>query len=337
MSISIVFARALLAKAQEHGGDTDALLRRCGLEPDRLSDSHATTSLEENCALTEEVMALTNDPGLGLTIGATAPGHMLQVIGLLLGTCRTLREAFASFKQYAALLDDGPRWGLEEVGDTATFTGEPAYQLGSFTRAAMEFALAMTFRLGQQFVGPHAQASYVHCQHAEPEYARRYRELFQCPVEFVQPRYALVFPRAYLDRAQPHADQIVHAELKRAADDMLIARLQTSRLSERVRVHIRHESRFLEIGQDAIAERLGYSLRTLRRRLHEEGTSLSDLREQARCEAACASLRRVDGSVRRTAELVGFSEVSAFHRAFKRWTGRTPAEFRAGVRSVQQR
>jgi AraC-like DNA-binding protein len=335
MSISIVFARELLAQAQQSGGDTDALLRRCGLEPERLSDCNAVLSLEEHCALAGEVMALTNDPGLGLTIGASAPSRMLQVMGLLISSCRTLRQAFETFRQYAALLDDGPRWELEESGDMARFTCVPAFQLGAFTRAAMEFSLVMTLRIGQQFVGTSARPLHVQCQHAEPEYGQRYRDLFCCPVHFSQPRYALVFPRAYLDREQHHGDAIMHAELARIADEMLIARTRVTRLSERVRVHIRQDPRFWESDQQGMASRLGLSLRTLRRRLRNEGTSLSGLRQQARCHAACESLRRIDGSVRRTAELVGFSEVSAFHRAFKRWTGRTPAEYRARSGNLQ--
>ncbi|HEX5659021.1 MAG TPA: AraC family transcriptional regulator [Polyangiales bacterium] len=338
MSISIVFARALLAEVRERSGasDGDALLRRCGIEPERLAVSHAAMTLEECAALIAEVVELTKDPGLGLTVGASAPKAMLQVLGHLLCARRTVRDAFDSFQRYSTLLDGGVEWALEESGDTAAFIGMPPFQLGAYVRTAMEFSLAMAFRFGQQFAGPQARALSVQFRHAEPPYAQRYRDFFGCAVQFEQARYALVFPRAYLDRPQPHADAVMHVELERLADEMLVLRAQTDRISERVRMHIRHQPRFPNVDYGQLAARMGTSLRTLRRRLRAEGTSLSTLVTEARCEVACETLSRTDRSVRRTAQLLGFSEPSSFYRAFKRWTGTTPLEFRRDARVTQR-
>jgi AraC-like DNA-binding protein len=77
-----------------------------------------------------------------------------------------------------------------------------------------------------------------------------------------------------------------------------------------------------------VARSFGLTLRTLRRRLANEGHSLSELFDEARCRVACGALTREEVSLSEVAEMVGFSEVSAFFRAFRRWTGRTPGEYR---------
>ena len=90
------------------------------------------------------------------------------------------------------------------------------------------------------------------------------------------------------------------------------------------------------ITAERVARCFGLTLRTLRRRLANEGYALSTLIDEARCRVACDALLREELSLPAVAEMVGFSEASAFFRAFKRWTGRTPGEFRRGAEQSEE-
>jgi AraC-like DNA-binding protein len=203
---------------------------------------------------------------------------------------------------------------------------QPALQLGDSTRFLVEATLALTARIGNHFISGQERVLEVHFQHASPSYASRYDQVFGCPVLFKQTKNALVFPRSALDVPQLHADSTVRAVLRDAAERLLQERSQQS-AAERVRTLLRWENNLATIDIDRIARHLGMSARALRRRLGAEGAPLSSLIDEARCQVACRELRRPDSTIKETAELLGFSEPSAFHRAFKRWTGRTPAEF----------
>src|ERR1700712_4283949 len=114
MSISIIFARGILSEVQRRGLDGQALLRRCNIEQSRLADLRETMSSSETELLTREAMTLTGDPGLGLTVGQTAPESMMQVFGHLVLAQRTIRESFAMLERYTKLLADGLHWSLTE-------------------------------------------------------------------------------------------------------------------------------------------------------------------------------------------------------------------------------
>jgi AraC-like DNA-binding protein len=327
MGISVIFARGLVAEVENRGLDPQELLERSHIDGTRLTDLRETLSIEEADLLTRNAMSMTDDPGLGLAIGAHAPENMLQVFGHLLLAQSTIREAFAALRRYSSLLAEGPTWGLVERAEVAMFTFEPALQLGDSTRCGVDYTLAMTAKMGQHFSPQGAQLREVHVQHAAPTYASRYHEVFMCPVRFEMPTNALVFPREYIDRPQPHADDTVRTVLRETAERLLQERAQSRSVAQRVRTLLRYERDLSGVNVDRIARHVGLSARALRRRLGSEGAPLSTLVDEARCRIACHELRRPDNTIKATAEMLGFSEPSAFHRAFKRWTGRTPAEY----------
>ena len=132
-----------------------------------------------------------------------------------------------------------------------------------------------------------------------------------------------------MDLPQLLGDERVFHLMRARAEQMLIERSAPDRLPERVRDLLRYEQDLSNVDAARIARRLGMTLRALRRRLGELGSPLSALLDEVRNELACESLKDPDASIKHVAERLGFSEPSAFHRAFKRWTGFTPAQWRA--------
>ena len=163
----------------------------------------------------------------------------------------------------------------------------------------------------------------------EPKYAALYSELFACPVRFDCARSEIVFPRAALDTPQPFADEAVWRLLKRRADDVLMASKAKQQVHERVKLLLRYEGDLSHVDLSGIAQRLGLSSRSLRERLTAEGRPLLTLIDEVRRELAERELADPSVPIKSIAERVGFSEVSAFYRAFRRWTGTTPARYRA--------
>lgn len=327
MFVSVIFVRAIVSELQSRGLSPAHALAGIGVRDDQLNDLRSRFSYAEMDRIIEKAIDLTGDAGLGLSIGMNAPESMLQVLGHLIVSCRTLRDAWGLFERYVPLVAEGMTWSLVEDQEQARFVYHCPISYGRSTRFASEYALAMAIRLSRHFVSPTLQhADRVMFEHAEPEYAARYERLFECPVSFGQPVNALLFPRSFLDLSQAHADPAMHNALRDMAERFLHEMEGPRSTADRVRVLLGYEADLASIDVIKLSRSVGLTPRSLRRRLAAEGVSLTILIDEARCRLACEELRR-EGSIKAIAERVGFSEPSAFHRAFKRWTGQTPLEF----------
>jgi AraC-like DNA-binding protein len=172
----------------------------------------------------------------------------------------------------------------------------------------------------------------VHFRHHAPSYAGRYPQVFGCPVRFARDVDALSFPLASVDAPQPHPDELLRTIGESAAEQILAQRDQARATSRSVIALLRSERHLENLDIAELARHTRLDLEALRRRLRREGTTLTDLIDAARSKIACEDLLATTKSMRALAVQLGFSETSAFHRAFRRWTGTTPGAYRRGPR-----
>lgn len=336
MCISRLLIQSVTAELRERGidphplfDDLDTLLTGPSLSSSGVGPRQVEIAVERLCAHV-------GDPGFGLVLGAEAPDTMLHVIGHLMLTCETVLDRFRVFERYAPLFIHGIDWHFEERETDAVF-GFSSPPVGpQAARFIAEWILVFALKVGRaQARQPRAAPQELRLAHSAPSYAHRYAEMFGCPVRFDQPLYSVVFTRNLSERRQPHADAMVAAALREVADGLYREAIGAASFVERVRHQIWTLPSLAEVDCDAVSRELGLSPRSLRRRLTDEGHSLSGLLEEARCRRAREELQICDESIDAIAERLGYADTSSFHRAFKRWTGQTPFDYRKSVRGAR--
>jgi len=316
------------------GADRAALITAAGLDGLDLTDQDARVPLDRFQSLTLHAKAATGDPAFVLHHEMDTQIAAISVVGLIVHSCRTLGEALSQLNRYGKLtvevdgMDGQERFGTELTRDGVWIidnrpdpNGFPELTEGGFGRFIGEFA--------REFPGrPFALA--VEVTHAAPDYAAEYGALWRCPVTFGAPRNAMLIAADWLEQAFDNHIAYVFGVFTDKADTLLAELDRQDGLRARIEAHLLPVLHKGEISVEAVAAEMGMSRQTLYRRLKEEGVTFAALLDDLRCRMASDYLTARKVSVNETAYLVGFSEASSFVRAFRRWTGQTPAEFRSG-------
>jgi AraC-like DNA-binding protein len=338
MYVSIAVVRAVVGELERQGLSGEAVLNECGLDPRLLADAGAEIPVGDYARVVEAVIARAPDRASGLLAGLHAPTGAAHVLGFVLVNSRTLRDAIVMFQRYAALLLEGAEWTFRESEEETSFGFVHPHVAGPVARFEAELVLTYVLaRIGLHFLGPNARVERVRFVHAEPAWSDVYARVFRCPVEFGAARNELVFDRAFLDVVQLHSDAWVCELLRDRAELLLRERRSDDRLRGRVKDVLKYRLPLGDAQADVVARELGLTARTLRRKLSHLGCTLRELSDEARRELACHALRSPERSIKDVAYELGFAEPSAFHRAFKRWTGLTPHQFRSTERERRRR
>lgn len=307
----------------------DDLLAGVGLPPGAETSGWAGAAVDEDAyySLLERA-AGGDDHALPMRYGEAIRADDLGALGLALKTAPTVGDALRRLVRYVLVLSDTLEYELTEqpFGLTFALNGRPHHRRGA--ALANECALAAVTAMLRQIVGTRLVPREVTFRHAAPPTDRAHREYFGCPVTFGSPVDAIHLTSGQVVQRTLLADDGLSAYLLAQLDELKDRHTERS-LVEAVRGAVADALPDGQPSKSQIARRLGMSERTLHRRLAEHGESFQSVVTTARRAAAESLLRSGDHSLTDVAFLTGFSDQSAFTRAFKRWTGATPAAFRS--------
>ncbi len=331
-SVSVAYLQGLLDYLERHGVASAALFERAQLSPQLLAQRDQRIAASTYLELLGLGVRLSGDDCLGLHLGeAVRPGYY-GVLGYLVMSCATLADALHRQARYAALVgnlgrveltDEPPREGREPQ---VAHSWQPL--LAQQQRQLSEETLAAWVTFGRWISGLDIPPSEVRFQHPAPADTGEHRRIFRCPVLFGQADNALVFPKRLLSTPLGQADAQVRLMLDAYAERLLGEIQQGHSVLDRARLELARQ--LPEAGADLglIAARLALSPRTLQRRLREAGLSFNRLVDETRQQLVLHYLRDPALELAEIAFLVGFSEPGSLARAFRRWTGQSPGEYR---------
>ena len=243
-------------------------------------------------------------------------------------TSPTLRAALERAARFSRVTADMAVGSTRFEGGEFVFVNGWREGVARPAHAAVDAAMAAIVRSARAMLGRHLAPTRVQLTRPTPTNRARFEGFFRCPLHYESAENVLAFLRADVERPVPGG----HDRLASVGDQTVaayLARLQQKSVADQIREVLVDALAAGEPDVDAVAAELAMSGRTLQRRLREEGTSFRDVLASTRRDLAEALLASGAGSVTEIGHRLGFSETAAFSRAFRRWTGQSPASWRA--------
>lgn len=314
------------------GFDFDSLADMANIPHGLLGDPNAMITARQYHELASLGRRLLHDPAFSLNVTEWLRLEMFELLGPLFATTPTVRSYLQDCVRFMPLIDPCVDGRLEEEGDDARYFCFIVPDQGvddRFFHAEANFAGG--FRLLRAvFQRAEVTPQRIEMQHDGSAWLDTYRKHFGEHTEFVfnAPENVAIFSRQWLDLANPGHSPTVHAHMLKLALARLASLPSVDTTSTSVMRVLERETgqRILDLGD--VAGMLGMTPRTLQRRLGEENTTFQKLRDGVRLQQAQAMLRDESLDIATIAATLGFSEPTTFHRAFKTWSGLSPAEFR---------
>ena len=330
LSISVYFARAVLKNAVARGLDPVSLVRENRISPRLMAEDNARISIERFADLNVSTMRAMDDESLGYGARRLPMGCWSMMCQAVI-SAETLGQALARYCRFYQLFELCWQPMLEEDDESARVTLYAKETDQQPIPYLQELILFNTHRFASWLVQEHIPIQAVEFNFPPQAESQDYRHMFLAnPVQFEQPQAQLVFSRSQLEKRVTQNESSLRRFLRHPVLIMLTQDYASNSWTARVRDIIRR--RLKEIPElNDVADMLDIHPQTLRRRLASEGTTFKDIKNQVRRDTALHFLGKQGLSIEEIAHRAGFSESSAFIRAFKGWTGITPYTYRKGL------
>lgn len=326
--------RPFLAAVRANGGDADALVREFGLGADAETAPDVFVSIAQLRAFLAAAERAAGDPLLGVHTAPNFPRGAWGLVEFATRNAPRVRDAYARLAKYGRLLDDVVRFTFVEEGGEGQLCQEIPGVPGGLGRHGNEFWLAALLGETARAIGRPLRPTRVWLAHPAPR-----ERAVQAGLAEALGTHALAFgaetngfalPAADLDAPLPGADPALLLHLDAHAEQALLHTPAPGGLAVHVRQRLREHLGKRLPSVSEVARQLRMSSRTLQRRLADEGTNFQTLLDAVREEQARLYVREPQRALDEVAWLLGYSERSTFLRAFRRWTGTTPGQYRQG-------
>ncbi len=319
----------LLEAVEAQGGQVARALAAAGLAATELDDPDRLLDMRRVAALFEAAAAESGNPRMGLEMSLTSPLEVVGTLAYLLLNAPTVETALRNLDRYSSLHMPGAPVLMERKPSLVHLVLQMSDSLLGPSRQLVEACIGYVVMLLRTLT----QGELIPCRilfaHCRPKQSSHYAGLLGTDVRFAQPRNELIFDDDWLAHPIASADRTLLPIVEQHVEEVLKARADEDALLRAVRELV---AQSVCDGHPAIAplaRRLGMSSRTLQRRLAASGIRFKTLIDEVRSDLARGYLSRSAVDVSEVAFLLGYSESSAFDRAFRRWTGMAPTQYRA--------
>lgn len=327
VKIPIYYLHQVAEKVADMGVDLHAWLARSQLQINQLDDVKHTLSFSSFRQLILDALSMTQEPALGLLIGSRLLLNNHGVLGYAAMNCSTLQQAIEVLERYSLLRTPLITLHHQIDGPHLRVTVSENYPLGDIRTAMHEVTMLGVKNVVDYLAGGSRPVTQVMFAFAKPAYGALATEIFQCEVVYDHPWTGFLLPADVAAKPLNRADPNTYREALLICQRELDKVIQDESLSTRVRrVLIERSNAFPSL--QLTARLFHMTPRTLHRNLLVEGTSYRSILEDVRCALAVEHLKSAHLSIQEIAFTLGYTDAANFRRAFKRWQGVAPSDFR---------
>ena len=324
----------VLKVAEEFGYDLQPILSEAGIGgglETRRSAGDLPSELYYH--ILDHILEMVDIPSFGVRVGQKFSLVDYGVLGYACISSPSFRHLLQTFFRFQQIVGSNATFSeaLRVEGDRAVIEIRSSSSEDHLARFDVEEAI------GQWIIGTKDMAQVertiytrINLAFSRPDYADDMQLLLDCPVFFDQPCNEMVFPAEFLDHPLLMANELTSQLCEQQCDTILQGLNKQQGIVDQVRKLIINLPGRVPTPED-IASELNVSYRTLRRRLSDEGTSFKEIHNEVRMGMAAQYMRQTDLTTQEVTFLLGYSEASNFHRAFKAWHGKTPGDYRSST------
>ena len=320
---------------REFDCDPEAVLASVGLDTEKFSDPDTEIPYFAASRLLARCVSATRCEHFGLLVGRRAGPSSLGVAGFMLGSAADIATALHDLQQHLNLHDQGGMLVLRAEKDIVLLGYTIQETRAEATDQIYDLSIAVACNIMRNLCGQSWNPTEVLLSRRLPQDLMPYRRFFRAPLHFDAAQSGVKFPGRWLSHKLVSADPLLHRHLEKEAltlhERRNISFIETLRRS----LHKHLLNRSCTVTNVAMDVRMHH--RSLNRRLRDHGTSFRDELDKARYTMARQLLADSTIPITRIATILNYSDATGFTRAFKRWSGTTPARWRDGDRSCSQR